>query len=316
MMLKDIAGWNQLPADWERLIALEPEGCFVARYDGRDVGTATVTAYQKRFGWVGMVLVHPDMRRKGIGTMLLRHGIRYLERKDVTAVKLDATAAGKQLYLTLGFADEYLLERRQGRGETVDSPADPSIVSTRSALSGVLDRLCEYDGPVFGADRSRVLRRLIAEPEVQSAVAVDSYGAIRGYIMVRYGSSRHYIGPWVADNADVGRALWRWALSRIPGEPFFVDVCLANPDALCSGSSSVWFAAKTGIPESPGGCSGSPVPRWVDRTPVPVARFSRGGQRVERGAIGEGSITGLKLGMSVRTRLDCAEGALLRTRRR
>ena len=231
MMLKDIAGWNQLPADWERLIALEPEGCFVARYDGRDVGTATVTAYQKRFGWVGMVLVHPDMRRKGIGTMLLRHGIRYLERKDVTAVKLDATAAGKQLYLTLGFADEYLLERRQGRGETVDSPADPSIVSTRSALSGVLDRLCEYDGPVFGADRSRVLRRLIAEPEVQSAVAVDSYGAIRGYIMVRYGSSRHYIGPWVADNADVGRALWRWALSRIPGEPFFVDVCLANPDA-------------------------------------------------------------------------------------
>ena len=230
MMLKDIAGWNQLPADWERLIALEPEGCFVARYDGRDVGTATVTAYQKRFGWVGMVLVHPDMRRKGIGTMLLGHGIRYLERKDVTAVKLDATAAGKELYLTLDFADECLLERRQGRGETFVSPADPPIVSSPAALSGIVGRLCEYDGPVFGADRSRVLRRLMVEPGVHSGVAVDPGGAIRGYVMVRRGSGRHYIGPWVADNADAGRALWRWALSRIPGEPFFVDVCLANPD--------------------------------------------------------------------------------------
>lgn len=230
MMLKDIAGWNQLPSDWERLIALEPEGCFVAQYDGRDVGTVTVTAYGKRFGWVGMALVHPDMRRKGIGTTLLRHGIRYLERKDVAAVKLDATAAGKELYLTLGFADECLLERRQGVGEAVDSPADPPIVSNRSALSGVLDRLCEYDGPVFGADRSRVLRRLAAEPGVQSGVSVDSGGEIRGYVMVRRGSGRHYIGPWVADNADAGRALWLWALSRIPGEPFFVDVCLANPE--------------------------------------------------------------------------------------
>ncbi len=23
---------------------------------------------------------------------------------------------------------------------------------------------------------------------------------------------------------------WQWALSRIPGEPFFADVCLVNPD--------------------------------------------------------------------------------------
>jgi len=230
MMLKDIAGWNQLPADWERLIALEPEGCFVAQYDGRDVGTVTVTAYEKRFGWVGMVLVHPGMRRKGVGTTLLRHGIRYLERKGVTAVKLDATPAGKQLYLTLGFADECLIERRQGVGEAVDSPADPSIVSNRSALSGVLDRLCEYDAPVFGADRSRVLRRLVVEPGVQSGVAIDSRGAIQGYIMVRRGSNRYYIGPWVADNTDTGGALWRWALSRTSGEPFFVDVCLANPE--------------------------------------------------------------------------------------
>ena len=231
MMLKDIAGWNQLPSDWERLIAFEPEGCFVAQYDGRDVGTVTVTAYEKRFGWVGMALVHPDMRRKGIGTTLLMHGIRYLEKKGVMVVKLDATATGKQLYQTIGFTDEYLLERRQGMGEVIDAPADPPIVSDPAALSGVMDRVCEYDEPVFGADRSRVLRRLVVEPGVQTGVILASCGRILGYIMVRRGSNRHYIGPWVADNVEVGQCLWRWALSRIPGEPFFVDVCLANPEA-------------------------------------------------------------------------------------
>ena len=107
---------------------------------------------------------------------------------------------------------------------------DPSIRSDPAALSGLLDRLCEYDEPVFGADRSRVLRHLSVEPGVHAGIFLDPLDRILGYIMVRPGSDRHYIGPWVADDADVGRRLWQWVLSRIPGEPFFVDVCLANPE--------------------------------------------------------------------------------------
>jgi GNAT superfamily N-acetyltransferase len=224
MMLKERAGWNQLPGDWERLIALEPEGCFVARYDGRDAGTVTLTGYQQRFGWVGMVLVHPDLRRKGIGTALLLHGIRILEQKrGVSAVRLDATPAGKQLYETIGFVEESVLERRQGIGLAM------AISDDLPTVSDVLDRVCDYDAPVFGADRSRVLRHLASEPEVHSGVSLDARGEIQGYVMVRRGACRHYIGPWVAENADIARQLWRWALSRIPLKPFFVDIRLDNP---------------------------------------------------------------------------------------
>ena len=28
MRLKDLAGWNQIPADWERFLRASPEGCF------------------------------------------------------------------------------------------------------------------------------------------------------------------------------------------------------------------------------------------------------------------------------------------------
>lgn len=30
MKLKNLAKWNQIPADWKRFIDLEPQGCFVA----------------------------------------------------------------------------------------------------------------------------------------------------------------------------------------------------------------------------------------------------------------------------------------------
>ena len=35
MRLKDLAGWNQTAADWERFLSAGPEGCFVAEREGR-----------------------------------------------------------------------------------------------------------------------------------------------------------------------------------------------------------------------------------------------------------------------------------------
>jgi hypothetical protein len=43
--LRAQAGWNQTRADWQRLLAWAPGGCFVAAQDGRVVGTVTTTAY-------------------------------------------------------------------------------------------------------------------------------------------------------------------------------------------------------------------------------------------------------------------------------
>ncbi len=66
MRLVEIVGWNQLPADWHRLIRIAPQGCFLAEWDGQPAATATAVAYGTDCAWVGMVLVHPDFRRRGI----------------------------------------------------------------------------------------------------------------------------------------------------------------------------------------------------------------------------------------------------------
>lgn len=227
MTLKDLAGWNQLPLDWERFREFEPEGCFLLRCDGRPAGTVTTIAYEKLFGWVGMVLVHPDMRRRGLGTALLMAGIGYLEKKGVAAVKLDATPMGKQLYDTIGFVDEYRLERWQGHGRVGASVPDV----LRELNLADLDTLAAFDRPIFGADRRRVLRRLLAEPTIRVAADFDGDSLI-GYAAIRPGQNAMYLGPWVGLNGETAERLWQWGLWMAGEAPLFVDVLLPCPWAL------------------------------------------------------------------------------------
>src|SRR5262245_36402600 len=96
--VRALAGWNQTLDDWRLLLEWEPEGCFVAELDGQPAGTATTTCYGVDLAWIGMVLVHPDQRRHGVGQALLNHCLAFLRERRVSSIKLDATPTGKTLY--------------------------------------------------------------------------------------------------------------------------------------------------------------------------------------------------------------------------
>lgn len=111
MRLKDLAGWNQTSADWARFLEAGEEGCFAVELDGAVRGTAATIDYQGRFAWVGMVLVDPEYRGRGIGTKLLERCVEYLDAIRIPCIKLDATPLGKPIYEKLGFVTEYEIER-------------------------------------------------------------------------------------------------------------------------------------------------------------------------------------------------------------
>ena len=115
MALKNIAGWNQIEADWRRFIKLEPQGCFVANLEGKDLGTVTTICYGTKFSWVGMVLVFPEERRKGIGSTLLKQGIEYCENKGVEVVRLDATPMGKKFMIQSVLRTNFILKEDRAR---------------------------------------------------------------------------------------------------------------------------------------------------------------------------------------------------------
>src|SRR5262249_8316139 len=158
MRLKDSAGWNQTKEDWARFLVATPEGCFVAEWNGEVAGTVTTITYQNRFAWIGMVLVQPELRGKGIGTALLVKAIDYLEARKITCANLDATPQGKLLYERLGFQVEYDLERHILRREPGRGATSVRAVDIETVLA--LDR------DIFGADRSVLLRSIAnAAPE-------------------------------------------------------------------------------------------------------------------------------------------------------
>ncbi|HYF51255.1 MAG TPA: GNAT family N-acetyltransferase [Planctomycetota bacterium] len=224
-LLREFAKWNQTDTDWENLLALEPNGCFAAEMDGKIVGTATSTRFipnsgPRSFGWIGMVLVHPDYRRHGIGSTLLKQCIAYLKDSGVQTVKLDATPMGRLVYEKLGFVAEYELERWEGVAKfEVRSPKCEVAPMGESDLADV----GEYDTPIFGAQRETLIS-LWRKALPEGALVARLGGKVVGYTLARGGMNFDQIGPVIGDDQAICEALFARAIHAIGPKKIIVDV--------------------------------------------------------------------------------------------
>ena len=248
-----LANWNHLAADWQRLIELDPEGVFLAEDDGRPCGTASATPYSTTTAWIGMVLVHPDFRRRGIGTILMNRAIEHLRLRGLEAIKLDATDDGRPVYLKLGFRDEQpawryaaalplpllhpsplrgegrvrvtIADNRSNAGESPGCLGDRCLPAC-SGAAPCLDDFAELDLRAFGADRSALLRTLRRDGFF---AAIPGQGG--GYGFARPGFGAAQIGPIVAATPDVARRLVADLLSQLPPGRVFWDLLPDHADA-------------------------------------------------------------------------------------
>jgi GNAT superfamily N-acetyltransferase len=219
LALSDAEGWNKTAADWTRITRLEPSGCFAARDGQRVIGTVTTTTYGRTMAWIGMMIVHPDFRRQGVGAALMRFALDYLHGLDIASVKLDATPAGRPLYESLGFAAEAEVERWQG---VVRHPGGPSNSKELTAKPATRP-LFELDRAAFGADRSRLLERLVSECPGGPLVVASDDGVLEGYALARQGQTAAYIGPMVVTTARAAAQLLDGMLARFDGETVCLD---------------------------------------------------------------------------------------------
>jgi GNAT superfamily N-acetyltransferase len=220
------AGWNQVAADWR--IFLDLGTVYAVRNSaGRVIATAATLPYGGRFAWISMVLVAGAYRRQGLASRLMNRCIADLVAAGVVPV-LDATPAGRTVYVGLGFEDAWGFHRLAGRGtgrnDSLAPPPDGIVIGRID--DAVYDQLCRYDAAVFGADRSDVLARLRGRVPPAELVALRS-GRVCGVLLGRDGRSARQLGPLVADDAAIAQALLARALAAIDG-PVYVDLADAQ----------------------------------------------------------------------------------------
>ena len=232
MKLSRGAGWNQVPADWHRLLDLAPEGCFAGWVDGELVATSTMVTYDGRIGWIGMVLVDDDHRRQGYGSRLFERA-RQLAHEYGVLVCLDATDAGRAVYGPAGFVDVCPIERWCGvvePDERAEQPVRTPDSNERSAVRALDRQAC-------GLDRGDLLEHLLSAEEVTGLVLGEDSdpatgaGDLRGYAMVRPGREHAHVGPVITPTAEDAMVLLE-AASEIAGESVIVDVLATEwPDS-------------------------------------------------------------------------------------
>lgn len=228
MHLGQQAGWNQLAADWVRMLHLEPAGCFVAEADGTPAGT-TCTCRFGPVAWVAMVLVEASRRGQGIATALMLRALDYLDEQGATTIRLDATPLGEPVYRKLGFVDEYTLERFAGVLPSGDGPEPMPENRVQPATKEWLPRVAEFDRAITGTDRRLLLLRLAEEypDEVRILTREDQQ---QGYLMSRPGRLAWYLGPCLA-SPEAGGSLLDDASRRHAGQRVFLDIPEVNAAA-------------------------------------------------------------------------------------
>lgn len=213
------AGWNQVARDWELFLLMSPDGSRVGTDEnGKIVGTVTTICYEDYFSWIGMVLVDPARKRQGIGTQLLHEALKIL-RKEQT-VKLDATPAGREVYLKLNFIDEYSLSRMYIKAV---SPEKLPASGARAIQESDFPTLVKSDSEVFGANRKEVLE-WIWKSAPEFAYIIEENKEISGYCFGRNGYNYIHIGPIVAKDMDHAIQVVSAALHNCGNSPIIIDV--------------------------------------------------------------------------------------------
>ncbi|MBL6616751.1 MAG: GNAT family N-acetyltransferase [Reyranella sp.] len=200
--------WPHRPEDCAQLFTL---GAGIVAVDaaGLTIGVGLRWSFGD-VGTIGLVLVAPDRQGRGIGRALMT---ALIADSGSRALMLNATAEGLPLYEKLGFVSTGLVRQHQGRLTAERALPPAPDVPLRRAAPADCAAICALDAAVFGADRSALIRRLVASGD---AWLVDRAGQPAAFAILRPFGRGTIIGPIVAPSEDDAIALAAVAAKAAP----------------------------------------------------------------------------------------------------
>jgi len=169
-----------------------------------------------------MVLVTASERRRGLARWLLRRCMDDLIAGGRVPL-LDATPAGRTVYVGLGFKDCWTMRRLIARSvRPLSQDKFYTDADVRPVEAQNWSTIAALDQDVFGADRTDLLHCLAARLPPAALVAVRG-GRIAGYLFGRDGRTLSQLGPLVAEDEGIARSLLSHAITSVP-TPLVVDL--------------------------------------------------------------------------------------------
>ncbi len=216
-------GRNPGLSDAECFYAADPNGFLIGVLKEQTVGCISAVSYAGRFGFIGLYIVLPEYRGRGLGIKLWQAAVARLRGHNIG---LDGVLAQQENYAKSGFRLAYRNVRYRGQAARIETP-DSILPADEVGFK----KLLEYDRRIFPESRDDFLRAWINQSRAGAFVAV-SHGQLAGYTVVRKCHDGWKIGPLAADDGAIARRLYNAAASHATGgDSIFLDVPVPNTAA-------------------------------------------------------------------------------------
>lgn len=224
VQLANTMNWNMTMEDFEFIMKLEPEGCFVLFSSAERLGICT-TISLGNLGWIGNLIVKEVYRKKGAGSLLLKQAIAYLRSKQVVTIGLYAYPYLTSFYAGFGFRSD--IEFLVLQGNVVASPAEDATV--RRAENSDIQKIIEFDRQCLGADRQKLLEAIILQSK-NLCYILPRNNEISGYVAAKVYGADAEVGPLVchANHVEAAEKLLKTVLNSLSG--LNVSVCLPKKE--------------------------------------------------------------------------------------
>jgi GNAT superfamily N-acetyltransferase len=211
-LLTERAGWNQTDNDLKVMIAGGPENIFLAtyKYENQQIvlGSGVSLAVNENMCWIGMILVHQELRRQGIARAIMQSCIKHARiDQGKSIIGLDATPDGKQVYDALGFKDSFTIWR-----SVISSHLKKDRLSTNTPTPFDLEMVACYLKMKDYSEKVQIIEMLEKVPGAENIILLRD-GKVLGFAMSRPGRLKPFIGPLIADTPEIANDLLLEALT-------------------------------------------------------------------------------------------------------
>jgi GNAT superfamily N-acetyltransferase len=219
IQLANTMDWNMTAEDFEFMVKLEPQGCFVQFQGTERVGIATTISFGK-MGWFGNFIVKEDIRGEGAGSLLIKKAINYLQSKGAETIGLYAYPHLIQFYEHFGFKPDINFLVLKGKA---------TFLSTQDKLKAATKRnipeIVEFDRKCFGANRKKLLESILLNKDNLCYVSTEN-SDITGYVAAKVYEKMAEVGPLVchANRVEDAGLLLKTVLSRLNGQEVFMYI--------------------------------------------------------------------------------------------